>query len=59
MKLKLDLDDAYNRGDEIDRQLRAVMDEAVQKRAKLAEIIAHPVKGYGFRRGRVPRAFTR
>jgi hypothetical protein len=31
MKLKLDLHDVYNRGDEIDRALRSIIDEAVRK----------------------------
>lgn len=33
VKLTLDLHDSYNRGADIDRALRAVMDEAVAKRA--------------------------
>jgi DNA-nicking Smr family endonuclease len=45
MKLKLDLHDIYNRGDEIDRALREVIDEAVRKRASVVEII--PGKGSG------------
>ncbi|PKV90552.1 Smr domain-containing protein [Amycolatopsis echigonensis] len=45
MKLKLDLHDIYNRGEEIDRALRAVIDEAVAKKAPLVEII--PGKGSG------------
>ncbi len=53
VKLKLDLHDVYNRGDEIDRQLRAVIDEAVQKKAKLVEII--PGKGSGQLKKRVLR----
>ena len=44
MKLKLDLHDIYNRGGEIDRALRAIIDEAVRS-APLAEII--PGKGSG------------
>ena len=39
MKLKLDLHDIYNRGGDIDRALRAIIDEAVIKRAPLVEII--------------------
>jgi len=31
VKLKLDLHDVYNRGDDIERSLRAIIDEAVQK----------------------------
>ena len=45
MKLKLDLHDIYNKGDDIDRSLRAIIQEAVDKRAKLVEII--PGKGSG------------
>ncbi|MEW2504562.1 Smr/MutS family protein [Amycolatopsis sp. NPDC047767] len=45
MKLKLDLHDIYNRSGEIDRALRAVIDEAVAKKAPLVEII--PGKGAG------------
>ena len=45
MKLKLDLHDIYNHGGEIDRALRAVIDEAVAKKVKLVEII--PGKGSG------------
>lgn len=45
MKLKLDLHDIYNHGDEIDKALRAVIDEALDKKAKLVEII--PGKGSG------------
>src|ERR1700735_4580858 len=45
MKLKLDLHDVYNRGQDIDRALRAVIDEAVRTRAPLVEII--PGKGSG------------
>jgi DNA-nicking Smr family endonuclease len=45
VKLSLDLHDVYNRGADIDRALRAVMDEAVAKKAPLVEII--PGKGSG------------
>jgi DNA-nicking Smr family endonuclease len=45
VKLKLDLHDIYNHGDEIDRALRAIIDEAIDKHAKLVEII--PGKGSG------------
>ncbi len=45
MKLKLDLHDRYNRGPEIDQALRAIIDEAVAKKASLVEII--PGKGSG------------
>ena len=45
MKLKLDLHDVYNRGEDIDRALRSIIDEAVEKKAPLVEII--PGKGSG------------
>jgi DNA-nicking Smr family endonuclease len=45
VKLKLDLHDMYNRGGEIDRALRQIIDEAVAKKAPLVEII--PGKGSG------------
>lgn len=45
MKLKLDLHEIHNRGPEIDRALRAIIDEAVAKKAPLVEII--PGKGSG------------
>jgi gluconokinase len=45
MKLKLDLHDIYNRGQDIDRALNAIIDEAVAKKAPLVEII--PGKGSG------------
>jgi DNA-nicking Smr family endonuclease len=45
MKLKLDLHDIYNRGEDIDRALRSIMAEAVAKKAPLVEII--PGKGSG------------
>jgi DNA-nicking Smr family endonuclease len=45
VKLKLDLHDVYNRGADIDRALRAIIDEAVAKKATLVEII--PGKGSG------------
>jgi DNA-nicking Smr family endonuclease len=45
MKLKLDLHDIYNRGQDIDKALRDVIDEAVRKKAPLVEII--PGKGSG------------
>jgi dsDNA-specific endonuclease/ATPase MutS2 len=53
MKLKLDLHDVYNRGEDIDRALRAVIDEAVEKKAPLVEII--PGKGSGQLKKRVLR----
>ena len=45
MKLKLDLHEIYNKGHDIDRALREVMDEAVSKKASVIEII--PGKGSG------------
>ena len=45
VKLKLDLHDVYNRGDEIERALRRVIDEAVRTKAPLVEII--PGKALG------------
>ena len=53
MKLKLDLHEIYNRGGEIDRALRQIIDEAVQKKAPLVEII--PGKGSGQLKKRVLR----
>ena len=45
MKLTLDLHDIYNRGRDIDRALRDIMDQAVRQKAPLVEII--PGKGSG------------
>jgi dsDNA-specific endonuclease/ATPase MutS2 len=53
VKLKLDLHDVYNRGQDIDRALRRVIDDAVQKKATLVEII--PGKGSGQLKKRVLR----
>ncbi len=53
MKLTLDLHDVYNRGEEIDRALRAVIDEALEKKVRLVEII--PGKGSGQLKKRVLR----
>ena len=53
MKLKLDLHDIYNRGDQIDKALRDIMDEAEAKKAKVVEII--PGKGSGQLKKRVLR----
>lgn len=57
MKLKLDLHDIYNRGEEIDRALQGVLDEAVEKKAKVVEII--PGKGSGQLKKRVLRFLQR
>jgi dsDNA-specific endonuclease/ATPase MutS2 len=53
VKIKLDLHDIYNRGEDIDRALRAVIDEAIEKKARLVEII--PGKGSGQLKKRVLR----
>jgi DNA-nicking Smr family endonuclease len=45
VKLKLDLHEIYNRGGDIDRALRAIIDEANDKGVRLVEII--PGKGSG------------
>ncbi|HEY2985932.1 MAG TPA: Smr/MutS family protein [Jatrophihabitantaceae bacterium] len=57
MKLKLDLHDIYNRGEDIERALLAVIDEAVAKKAPLVEII--PGKGSGQLKKRVLRFLDR
>ena len=44
-KLKLDLHDIYNRSGDIDRELARIIQEAVDKRIELVEII--PGKGSG------------
>ena len=44
-KLKLDLHDIYNKGRDIDRALNEVMEEAIDKRIPIVEII--PGKGSG------------
>jgi DNA-nicking Smr family endonuclease len=53
VKLTLDLHDIYNRGEEIDHALRAVMEEAVRTKATMVEII--PGKGSGQLKKRVLR----
>jgi dsDNA-specific endonuclease/ATPase MutS2 len=45
MKLKLDLHDIYNRGQDIDKALQDIIDEAVRIKAPMIEII--PGKGSG------------
>jgi dsDNA-specific endonuclease/ATPase MutS2 len=45
VKLKLDLHDIYNHGDQIDKALNRVFDEALAKKAPMIEII--PGKGSG------------
>ena len=49
----MDLHDIYNRGEDIDRALRAVIDEALDKKVRLVEII--PGKGSGQLKKRVLR----
>ena len=44
-KIKIDLHDIFNRGREIESELNRVIEEAVQKRIALVEII--PGKGSG------------
>jgi dsDNA-specific endonuclease/ATPase MutS2 len=53
MRLKLDLHDVYNRGQDIDRALQGIIDEAIAKRATVIEII--PGKGSGQLKKRVLR----
>ena len=53
MKIKLDLHDIFNKGQEIDRALRGVIDEAIEKKATLVEII--PGKGSGALKKKVLR----
>lgn len=53
MKLKLDLHEIYNRGDEIENALRAIIADAVTKKAPLVEIITG--KGSGQLKKRVLR----
>jgi DNA-nicking Smr family endonuclease len=53
VKLKLDLHDIFNKGSDIDRALRGIIDEAVQKKATLVEII--PGKGSGALKKKVLR----
>ena len=44
-KLKLDLHDIYNRSDQIDAELNRVIEEAIDRKIELVEII--PGKGSG------------
>ena len=52
-KLKLDLHDIYNRGQKIDTELNRIIQEAIEKKIKLVEII--PGKGTGALRKKVKR----
>jgi DNA-nicking Smr family endonuclease len=53
VKLKLDLHEIFNRGQDIDRALNGIIAEAVAKKATLVEII--PGKGSGQLKKRVLR----
>jgi DNA-nicking Smr family endonuclease len=57
MKLKLDLHDIFNRGQDIDRALNDIIQEALTKKATLVEII--PGKGSGQLKKRVLRFLDR
>jgi DNA-nicking Smr family endonuclease len=52
-KLKLDLHDIYNRGDQIEAELNRIVQEAVERKIELVEII--PGKGSGQLKKRVLR----
>lgn len=52
-KLKLDLHGIYNKGDKIEAELNRIMEEAVERRIALVEII--PGKGSGQLKKRVLR----
>ena len=56
-KIVLDLHEIYNRGDAIDAELDRVINEALQKRIALVEII--PGKGSGQLKKRVLRFLNR
>ncbi len=53
VKLTLDLHDIYDRGEDIDRALRGILEEAIRTKATLVEII--PGKGSGQLKKRVLR----
>ena len=50
-KLKLDLHDIYNRGQQIDAELNRIVEDAIEKKIALVEII--PGKGSGQLRKKV------
>jgi dsDNA-specific endonuclease/ATPase MutS2 len=52
-KLKLDLHDIYNKGGKIDEALQDIVDQAIDKKIELVEII--PGKGSGQLKKRVLR----
>lgn len=56
-KLKLDLHDIYNKGDKIETELQRIMQEAVDKKIELVEII--PGKGSGALKKTVLRFLNR
>jgi DNA-nicking Smr family endonuclease len=56
-KLVLDLHDIYNRGDQIDRALDQVIQDAIDKKIRLVEII--PGKGSGALKKKVLRYLDR
>ena len=52
-KLKLDLHDIYNKGGKIDAELNRIVEEAIEKKIELVEII--PGKGSGALKKKVLR----
>ena len=56
-KLKLDLHDIYNRGAKIDAELNRIIQEAIEKKIALVEII--PGKGSGQLKKKVLRFLNR
>ena len=56
-KLKLDLHEIYNRGDKIETELNRIIQEAIEKRISLVEII--PGKGSGQLKKKVLRFLNR
>lgn len=56
-KLKLDLHDIYNRGDQIESELNRIIQEAIEKKIALVEII--PGKGSGQLKKKVLRFLDR
>ena len=56
-KLKLDLHDIFNRGDQIEKELQRVLEEASKKKIPLVEII--PGKGSGQLKKKVLRFLYR
>ncbi|WKZ34491.1 MAG: Smr/MutS family protein [Anaerolineales bacterium] len=52
-KLKLDLHEIYNRGDKIDAELNRIVEEAIDRKIALVEII--PGKGSGQLKKKVMR----